>query len=134
MSGPPAFTTSSGLLNQRPIKLDRVRRGILRGIENTLRIVERIARSSRNAWRHDESLDIEAADELAVAHTVLIVDTEINRFLRRLVNLVAFQPHLKPAIFSSTEEGLVRSERARARLILRVFSLKNFSAQRQPRH
>jgi hypothetical protein len=52
------------------------------------------------------------------------VDTEFNRFLGRLVNLVAFQTHLKPAIFSSTEEGLARSERARPRLILRVFSLK----------
>jgi hypothetical protein len=42
------------------------------------------------------------------------VDTEFNRFLGRLVNLVAFQTHLKPAIFSSTEEGLARGQSERA--------------------
>jgi hypothetical protein len=50
------------------------------------------------------------------------VDTEVNRFLGRLVPQVALQPDLKPAIFSLPEKGLVRSERARPRLIPGVFS------------
>ena len=54
------------------------------------------------------------------------VDTEFNCFLGRSINLVGIRRHLKPAISSSTEEGLVRSERTRPRLIRRVFSLKIF--------
>src|ERR1700730_2764302 len=54
------------------INLNRVCRGILRGVGNTLGIMERIAWSGRNAWRNNERLNIEAADEFAVAHTVLV--------------------------------------------------------------
>src|SRR4030081_2099189 len=54
------------------VSLDRVCLGILRGIWNTLWIVERIVWSRRHAWRHDEGLNIETADELGVTHAVLI--------------------------------------------------------------